>query len=477
VHEQFEERLDRLIEKSGVGQEMLGEVLARASLRAPEETSRVEIAAGNPAARRPVDQRGIPQGTVSKAVKALMHEGLLEEGERFLKSPDGRTVAPVRLGRDLAISGVNLIQRAGVPSAVTTALVGLDGTTLLEPDFANVTETGPSAWGGAPKVIYEQITRLLIELNRRRDAANQAPAELFGVGIQVGSPVYNGRVLPISNLRPQPVVDLGGGLSKLLDGDAAFSGSVPVVVENDVNALAVLAIHEIHYVDSDFVVVGVFDEGIGGGLVMDGRVRRGGNGKAMEIGHLGIGFPPGEDPEGLPPDPAATVNTGFSDPCQCGRFGHIDALATPARMRAELGINALRERAGLRPGDAGFDRAQAVFGRAGSALGRGLAHVSNIVNPSGMIVYMSEVLASPAAGTAAEAYTAGMRHEVSAAFAAGQHAEYVALRDLPADPTDSALLGARSVAVCVLESFIEHALRLDSCKSGLRRPSNKSAAS
>lgn len=477
MHEQFEERLVRLIEDSGVGQEVLGEVLARVSLRAPEETSRVEIAAGNPAARRPVDQRGIPQGTVSKAVKALMAESLLEEGERYLKSPDGRVVAPVRLGRGLAIAGVSLIQRAGAPYTVTTALLGLDGTTLLGPDYATITKTGPHAWASAPKVIYEQISRLFTQLNTERAAEGLAPVKLFGVGIEVGSPVYNGRVMPLSAQRPQPVVDLGGALSEFLDGDATIGVSVPIVVENDVNALAVLAIHEIHYVDSDFVVVGVFDEGIGGGLVMDGRVRRGGNGKAMEIGHLGVGFPPGEDPEALPPDPAAAVNARFSDPCQCGRFGHVDTLATPARMRAEIGIEVLRDRAGLRPGQPGFDHAQAIFARGGSALGRGLAHVSNIVNPSRVIVYMSDALANAKPATAAGAYVASMRHELSAAFAAGQHPDYIALRNLPADPTESALVGARAAAVCVLESFIEHALRLDGCTSGLRRASPKASAS
>ena len=77
-HEPFQDLLDDLVAQSGVGQEVLGDVLARTSLRAPQETSRVEIAAGNPTARRPVDQRAIPQGTVSKAVKALKDKGLLE---------------------------------------------------------------------------------------------------------------------------------------------------------------------------------------------------------------------------------------------------------------------------------------------------------------------------------------------------------------------------------------------------------------
>ena len=93
-HEQFQDMLDKLGQEEGsessnvgVGQEVLGEVLARVSLKAPEETSRIAIAAGNPAARRAVDQRAIPQGTVSKAVKALIDEGLLEAGEERLVQP------------------------------------------------------------------------------------------------------------------------------------------------------------------------------------------------------------------------------------------------------------------------------------------------------------------------------------------------------------------------------------------------------
>ena len=90
---------------------------------------------------------------------------------------------------------------------------------------------------------------------------------------------------------------LADKLHRLFEADPSFGQPVPVIVENDVNALAVLTIHQIHYADPDLVVVGVYDEGVGGGLVMDGRLRRGGNGRAMEIGHLTVGFPPGEDPD------------------------------------------------------------------------------------------------------------------------------------------------------------------------------------
>ena len=61
-HEQFQDMLDELVRQSGVGQEVLGEVLARTSLRAPEETSRVEISAGNPSGPPPRRPARHPSG-------------------------------------------------------------------------------------------------------------------------------------------------------------------------------------------------------------------------------------------------------------------------------------------------------------------------------------------------------------------------------------------------------------------------------
>ena len=130
-HEQFQTMLDELVVQAAVGQEVLGEVLARASLRAPAETSRVELSEGNPTARRAVDQRAIPQGTVSKAVKALKDKGLLEDGEKLLWSRDRRTLAPLRLGSLYAIAGVKVVRSSEQPRRVTTALLGLDLSRVL----------------------------------------------------------------------------------------------------------------------------------------------------------------------------------------------------------------------------------------------------------------------------------------------------------------------------------------------------------
>ena len=113
-----------------------------------------------------------------------------------------------------------------------------------------------------------------------------------------------------------------------------------------------------------------------------------------------------------------------------------------------------------------------MFARSGAALGRALAHVSNIVNPNRLIVYMPAALAQPEANTAAAAYRAAVEREAASAFSASGQPGYLTVRPLPARPEDAALLGAKAAAICVLESFIEHALRLDGCMTTLRRPSS-----
>ena len=71
--------------------------------------------------------------------------------------------------------------------------------------------------------------------------------------------------------------------------------------------------------------------------------------------------------------------------------------------------------------------------------------------------------------TAGAGYLAAVRAEVTRAFAARDEPDYLRIRAFPPDPKDVALLRARAAAVCVLESFIEHTLRLDGCKPGPRR--------
>ena len=262
---------------------------------------------------------------------------------------------------------------------------------------------------------------------------------MLGVGIEVGSPVHNGEVMPHLGDRSMPPVALAASLHRLFEADPSFGQPVPVIVENDVNALAVLAIHQARYSEPDLVVVGVFDEGVGGGLVMDGRLRRGGNGRAMEIGHLAVGFPPGQQEQLPAPQELGlgALSAGLPDfytRCWCGHFGHVDTLAPPRRIQGMLGDVPLDQLGDIGSRDPRFKNAQLVFARSGAALGRALAHVSNTVNPSRIITYLPRPLAHPKPGTAAAAYHSAMRQEVASAFAAGDNGSYLKIEPFPRRP-------------------------------------------
>jgi predicted NBD/HSP70 family sugar kinase len=462
-HERFDELLKSLPD-SGVGDEILAEVLARTSLRAPGDTSRWHIAQGNPSAHRLVDRKPIKQGTVSKAVKTLLEGGLLENGEYVLTNDVGRLVAPLRLGRGFVIAGVHVEQREWEPSAVTTALVGLDTTRELDILTAPVSDS----WESAAALVFEQVHSLLEEA---RSKPGSEHLQLFGIGVAVGTPVHKGEIMPAPSVN---TIDFASMIRAHFPADAAPA----VVVENDINALGVLAMHQAKYSDPDTVVIGVFDEGIGAGLVMDGRLRRGGQGKAMEIGHLAVGYAPGEDPWREHNAAGGRFSTGGQDTpqlCQCGKPGHVDTLATPCRIRRQLGDRFEDAAAAQATDSSGVPSpAGAVFMRAGSVLGRAAAHVCNIVNPSRLIIYMPEWLAKAKPGTAAAAYLEAARSEIHNAFAYTDNpdCDYPTIEPFPDEP---AKLEAQAAALCVLEAFIEHALHLDDCVQANNRPRSNAA--
>ncbi len=141
---------------------------------------------------------------------------------------------------------------------------------------------------------------------------------------------------------------------------------LPVIVENNVNALAIAErIYGFGRTHDNLLLVTI-GTGIGAGIVMDGSVLRGAGG-AGEAGHIPVS-------DGGPL-------------CACGNSGcleaHIgeDALVRTARERGIIpdsgGIGALRSAA-----DSGDAAAVAVFGEAGHILGRALAGIVHVLDPA-----------------------------------------------------------------------------------------------
>jgi len=155
-----------------------------------------------------------------------------------------------------------------------------------------------------------------------RQAAHRAKVEwvqVAGVGIGAPGPVdpEAGVVYNPPNLPGWQKVALGPRLAELL--------AVPVCVENDVN-LGTLGEYKMGAGRGTQDMVGIFvGTGVGGGLILDGKLRTGFRHAAGEVGHM--------------------VLLADGPVCGCGRRGCLEALASRTAIERDirLGLQAGRE--------------------------------------------------------------------------------------------------------------------------------------
>jgi glucokinase len=198
----------------------------------------------------------------------------------------------------------------------------------------------------------------------------------LGVGIPSTIDQRTGRAVSSVNI-PLADVDLREQLERRF--------GVPVMIENDANAAA-LAEHRLGAGrGTRHMVMLTLGTGVGGGLILDGRLYRGAVGAAGELGHITI------DVDG--------------PPCQgsCPGRGHLEALASGTAADA-LTERLARERpdgdlgraaAAGRPVDArlavelaaeGPGDAREVLEHVGSLLGAGIASFVNVFNPEVVVI-------------------------------------------------------------------------------------------
>ena len=141
---------------------------------------------------------------------------------------------------------------------------------------------------------------------------------------------------------------------------------LPVGVENDANA-ATLAEWRIGAArGAEHVVMLTLGTGVGGGLVLDGRLYRGSIGAGAELGHMVIDYDGPPCGEG------------------CTGHGHLEVLASgsaaDALARERFGPDSSARDLGRRA-EAGDEEAAALIALVGRRLGAGLASLVNIFNP------------------------------------------------------------------------------------------------
>ncbi|HZT59517.1 MAG TPA: ROK family protein [Pyrinomonadaceae bacterium] len=215
-----------------------------------------------------------------------------------------------------------------------------------------------------------QIARLVSEL---RDSAGARVAAV-GVGVPGLVNPRTGRVVISSDIPSVVRADLRAELSK--------ATGLPVALDNDANAGAVG-----EYVagagrgsrNMFYVTIGT---GIGGAIIIDGKLWRGASGFAGEFGHITI------DPEGIE--------------CACGNVGCLETVASAPNIVRRTHERLLRDstsslsRLGLNKNFTAADIAHAardgddfaalMMERTGRYIGTGLAAVINLLNTERVVL-------------------------------------------------------------------------------------------
>lgn len=285
--------------------------------------------------------------TVTVLTRDLVREGLVREVDQ----------APSSGGRPAILLG--LVAEAAHAIGVKIAADRLAAVMVdLEGEPLGLTERPFDA--GAP----DAVERLGDGLAEIVDEWSRSAPRVLGVGLGVPGVVdarSGGTVeSPVLGWRSLP---LGTRLQERL--------GLPVLIDNDVNTLAVAErLYGRGRTVEHFVTVTI-GRGVGLGIVVGGELYRGARGGAGEFGHVRV------------------VDDGPL--CHCGNRGCLEALVSDAALveaaraagviRQHDGIDRLRAKA-----DAADTTACAVYAAAGEVLGRAVAGLVNVLSPQLVLV-------------------------------------------------------------------------------------------
>lgn len=310
-----------------------------------------------------ISRTGLSRAVVVQRVAELVGHGLLEEAE-LGQSTGGR--AP-RLLRFRATSGFVLVADLGA-THVTVAAADLSGRIIAHHEE-------PADIAAGPQVVLSRVQELFDELLA---GPTELPARLWGIGIGVPGPVEFTTGSPVA----PPIMPGWDGYP--VRNELARRYDVPVWVDNDVNVMALGEVRAGAGRDADAVVCVKIGTGIGAGIVVDGKLLRGAQGCAGDVGHIQI-----------TDDPAVV--------CRCGKVGCLEALAGGGAIarrgtaaahegRSPILAELLAGRDSVTSADVanaasrGDPVALELFNEAGRLVGSMLATVVNLLNPSVIVV-------------------------------------------------------------------------------------------
>ena len=295
---------------------------------------------------------GLSRSTVSSLVSELQADGLVvERSEPAAAHGDQGGRPPILLSFD-ASAGVAV----GIDfdhHHVRVAISDLSSRILVERELE--LDTDHAAHEGLDAAA-ELVTELLGE-------AGVDEARVIGAGMCLPGPIH----------RPTGVV----GSTAILPGWVGVAAAdemhrrldLPILVDNDANLAALAEAAFGAGRDAKDLVYLMISSGIGAGLVLNGRLYRGAEGLAGELGHVLV------DADG--------------PVCRCGNRGCLetvagtDALAELLRRSHGDGLDGRAIVRLAREGDLGCRR---VIADAGRAIGKAAATLVNVLNPELLIV-------------------------------------------------------------------------------------------
>lgn len=292
---------------------------------------------------------GLSRSTVSQRVDALLRRGLLIE-----TGP-----GPSTGGRRPVLLSLN--PGAGL---ILAACLGATHGRLAQASLGGEVQrelAGPLDIAGGPAPVMSWIVSGFREMLRD---SGHGPADVRAIGVSVPGPVEfaTGTVVhpPI-----MPGWD-GAAIPELLREHFA----APVVVDNDVNVMALGEYQAGASAGSPEMLVVKVGTGIGCGIITHGVLHRGADGAAGDIGHVRLA---GQDD---------TV-------CVCGNTGCLEAVASGSAVAAGLradGIDARDARDVVRLAQTRDPMVQQRVRAAGQRIGEVLAALVNFYNPDTIII-------------------------------------------------------------------------------------------
>ncbi len=197
--------------------------------------------------------------------------------------------------------------------------------------------------------------------------------DVQGIGIGVPGPVTSDGVV-------HRCVNLGWGVKSVADELASLTG-LNVKVGNDANVAALGEMWKGAAEGSKDVIVVTLGTGVGGGIIVDGKIVNGATGAGGEIGHI-------------------TVNDDEIEPCNCGQYGCLEQyasatgivrmakrkLAKSAETTTLRDIEDLSAKAIFDEAKAGDEIAKGLVDELGKILGSALSNMACVVNPEVIVI-------------------------------------------------------------------------------------------